>query len=29
VTYRDMLFGALDPRSYDALKRAVEAARAG
>lgn len=29
VTYRDLRFGALDPRSYDALKRAVQAARAG
>ncbi len=29
VRYRDMRFGALDPRSYDALKQAVQAARAG
>ena len=28
VRYRDMRFGALDPRSYDALKQAVQAARA-
>lgn len=29
VRYRDMRFGALDPRSYDALKQAVQASRAG
>ena len=29
VRYRDMRFGALDPRSYDALKKAVQASRAG
>jgi peroxiredoxin Q/BCP len=29
VRYRDMRFGALDPRSYEALKQAVQAARAG
>ncbi|HEU4828049.1 MAG TPA: peroxiredoxin [Gemmatimonadales bacterium] len=29
VRYRDMRFGALDPRSYDALKKAVQATRAG
>ncbi|HEX6643742.1 MAG TPA: peroxiredoxin [Gemmatimonadales bacterium] len=27
VRYRDMRFGALDPRSYDALKQAVQASR--
>ena len=29
VTYRDMRFGALDPRAYDALKKAVQEARGG
>lgn len=29
VTYRDLRFGALDPRSYDALKKAVQEARGG
>ena len=29
ITYRDMRFGALDPRSYDALKKAVQEARGG
>lgn len=29
VRYRDMRFGALDPRSYEALKQAVQASRAG
>jgi peroxiredoxin Q/BCP len=28
VRYRDMRFGALDPRSYDALRQAVQASRA-
>jgi len=29
VAYRDMRFGALDPRSYESLKSAVRSARAG
>lgn len=29
VTYRDLRFAALDPRAYDALKKAVQEARGG
>ena len=29
ITYRDMRFGALDPKAYDALQKAVREARGG